>query len=312
MQKLIQKYINTPSPVHQINVFDKNIYVKRDDLLGYYFSGNKARKLRFLFDKKFNQIISYGGSQSNAMLSLAALAKIKNAKFDYICKKIPIWVKNQNFGNLYEALKLGMNLIEVEHQEYHNKINNLQAKYKNALIIKQGGATKEAEIGISELSNEIIAFADTKKIDELHIFISSATGTTALYLQKNLPKNFKVWTTPSVGDINYLKKQWLELEKDNSFYPAVLETSKKYTFAKPNKDFLQIYQLLKDKNLEIDLIYEPKIFIALKENIKKFTNKNIMYIHSGGKSGNKTQLARYFYLYSPSPLNSYGVSCNGV
>ena len=60
--------------------------MKRDDLLHPLFSGNKARKFHYFFDKdlsEYKTIISHGSSQSNAMYSLSSLAKIKNKKFKY-------------------------------------------------------------------------------------------------------------------------------------------------------------------------------------------------------------------------------------
>jgi len=43
--------INHPTPVENFLFRGKNYYLKRDDLLHPLFSGNKTRKLWFLFDK---------------------------------------------------------------------------------------------------------------------------------------------------------------------------------------------------------------------------------------------------------------------
>jgi len=74
-----------PSPVEQVMVRDRMVYLKRDDLLrleSSHVSGNKARKflaLNALPSQKFPQaIVSYGGPQSNAMLALAAICHSKN------------------------------------------------------------------------------------------------------------------------------------------------------------------------------------------------------------------------------------------
>ena len=66
------------SPISKITLEGRDFYVKRDDLIDRYLAGNKYRKLYTLLQtpsKKFNKIISYGGTQSNAMLAIAAMCK---------------------------------------------------------------------------------------------------------------------------------------------------------------------------------------------------------------------------------------------
>lgn len=75
----------SPSPVQLVLVRDRLVYIKRDDLLHLRHSnvsGNKARKMFALNQLPIEDfpdaIISYGGPQSNAMLSLAAIVNAKD------------------------------------------------------------------------------------------------------------------------------------------------------------------------------------------------------------------------------------------
>ena len=71
--------MNIPSAVETIMFRGKPVYIKRDDLIDPCLSGNKFRKLYALTvtdSSKYNQVISYGGNQSNAMLSIAVQARI--------------------------------------------------------------------------------------------------------------------------------------------------------------------------------------------------------------------------------------------
>lgn len=151
-----------PSPVEIVSVRGKQVYIKRDDLLRLErsnASGNKARKMLAL-----NQIpaaefpkcvVSYGGSQSNAMLALAAVVQSKNAeatatvnpdgnddnsydedvpeeeserlrnivrekRFVYYTKKLPRFLKKNPSGNYFRAKALGMEVIEVSNDEYNH------------------------------------------------------------------------------------------------------------------------------------------------------------------------------------------------
>lgn len=75
----------------------------------------------------------------------------------------------------------------------------------------------------------------------------------------------------------------------NDTPPEIINTNKKYHFAKCYKDFIEVYQELK-KQLEFDLLYDSKGFLSIKEN--KNIN-NIIYIHGGGINGNNSMLKRY-------------------
>lgn len=143
-----------PSPVEMVSIRGKKVYIKRDDLLRLQdsnVSGNKARKLFAL-----NQIpatdfpacvVSYGGSQSNAMLALAAIVLSKNTillsqvkdgedwtsdeglntllqmgfpekRFVYFSKTVSRFLRKNPSGNYFRAKSLGMELVELSNDKY--------------------------------------------------------------------------------------------------------------------------------------------------------------------------------------------------
>ena len=129
------------------------------------------------------------------------------------------------------------------------------------------------------------------KDENICIFLPSGTGTTALYLQQYL--KHRVYTTPVVGTKEYLIEQFEALEENLKIYPTILETKKRYYFGKLYKEFLQIWIELKEKtSIEFDLLYDPKGWLALLENIKSF-DKRILYLHQGGLFGNESMIRRY-------------------
>ncbi len=290
------------SPVHEMTFRGRTYFLKRDDLINPFFNGNKARKFDYYLNSdlsSYKKIVSYGGNQSNAMFSLSVLAKIKNLQFDYYLKPLPLFLKKNPVGNFKYALEFGMNYFELpNYEEFFQKMSSPEKTYdksgKDALLIRQGGAEKEAEQGVEKMADEIHKWADENGIKKLSIFIQSGTGTTALYLQKHL--NFKVYTTPNIGNSEYLLKQFALLDDDSSNYPVILETEKKYIFGKPYKEYYDIWKEISEENtIEFELLYDPKTLIALSEHNKNIKG-DIMYIHSGGIVGNETMLARYKYL----------------
>jgi 1-aminocyclopropane-1-carboxylate deaminase/D-cysteine desulfhydrase-like pyridoxal-dependent ACC family enzyme len=244
------------------------------------FSGNKARKFDYLLNSdltSYKKIISHGSIQSNAMFSLSILAKYKNLEFDYYSNSISSFLLVNPHGNFKYALDNGMNIYTKDMPTLFKK---------DELFIPEGGYFDKAEYGVKKLALEIEA------IDEkLDIFLPSGTGTTALYLQKNL-QNLKVYTTPCVGDSKYLKKQFLGLCKDESKHPTILDASKKYHFGKLYSEFYKEYRDLKDSGIEFDLLYDPKGWIVLRQNCHFFKNR-VLYIHQGGLIGNISMLKRY-------------------
>lgn len=275
------------SPISKINLDGRAFYVKRDDLIDPFLAGNKFRKLYTLLQtpaKTYNKIISYGGTQSNAMLAISAMCKQKGWEFLYYTKTLSTQQKKQNDGNYFHSIELGMNHVEIEEELYKGFIASLRLNLEDkTFIIDQGGAVEEAKIGLEVLAKEIRA----SSLDTKSLATPSGTGTTALFLALGLPE-YRIYTTPCVGDIHYLKEQMQALHTipDNLI---ILEPEKKYHFAKPYPEFLKVYQNLLESGIEFDLLYAPGMWKALLEQ----TQEKVLYIHSGGVTGNKSMLKRY-------------------
>ncbi|BDY13778.1 hypothetical protein HCR_20900 [Hydrogenimonas cancrithermarum] len=239
--------------------------------------------------------MSYGGSQSNAMLSLAYLAKSKGWDFVYYVKKLPDWLAKNPTGNLKLALDLGMKAVEIPHSEFYGRIEDVRSTLSDdTLLVAQGGAEKIAEEGVRLLAKEILSWANRKGIGSCSVATPSGTGTTALYLRRHLPKEIEVLTTPVVGDRDTLLAQWHELEPDEPFLPKILEHWPKHPFAKPKKCYFDAWHSLKRSGVEFDLVYAPKMWLELLSAYENL-QKPILYIHSGGVSGNMSQIEHYRY-----------------
>ena len=283
-------YIN--SPIEKINFNNQEYFVKRDDLLNPNFSGNKARKFYYYLINDFpniKKVVSHGSSQSNAMYSLSVLCKLKNWHFDYYVDHTASFLKENPIGNYKYALENGMNIIEGILPNSFDE---------ETLFISEGGAVREASFGIEILAKEIKKWAEENNIKNLKIFLPSGTGTTALYLQKFLP--FEILTCACVGNDEYLKKQFEELEKNN--LPTIIEMGKKYHFGKLYKEFYDIHrELLKQTNIEFDLLYDSLGWICFEKYVSslenKYKNYKFLYIHQGGIIGNLSMSERYKYKY---------------
>jgi 1-aminocyclopropane-1-carboxylate deaminase/D-cysteine desulfhydrase-like pyridoxal-dependent ACC family enzyme len=287
----------TPTPLSCIEVDGREFFIKRDELYDTYLSGNKFRKLQKLIDtpkEQYRRIISYGGSQSNAMLSIAALAKAKGWEYIYYTKRLSSYQRENPNGNYKYALALGMQHKEIAHELYEEFIASLTLTLDDTtVVVHQGGADVMAAYGLEKLATELREQLDGSGVNALAT--PSGTGTTALFLAKAMPE-YRVYTTPSVGSSSYLEQQMCALGEIPKNL-TILEPPKKYHFAKPYLEFYQLYKkLLSEGGIEFDLLYAPLLW----QELLAQTTQNICYIHSGGLIGNESMLPRYEKLLNKS------------
>ncbi|HIP50984.1 MAG TPA: 1-aminocyclopropane-1-carboxylate deaminase/D-cysteine desulfhydrase [Campylobacterales bacterium] len=305
--------MNSPTQKHIFQ--NKTIYLKRDDLLSKEFSGNKARKFFYYLDNEFpnvEKIVSYGSNQSNAMYSLSVLAKLKGWKFDYYVTHVPSYLEENPHGNYKYALENGMKLhVGRITPQALPSVAPIPTKDESILFIEEGGRDVYAEYGLKILAEEILVWKEEQGFDAINIFLPAGTGTTALYLGKSFnvgegttegsacgaPRP-TVFTTPCVGNVEYLKEQFKMLEKDVKFHPQIIEPSKKRHFGKLYRESYNIWLKLRhEMGVEFDLLYDPHGWLTLLENPELF-DKPLLYIHQGGLLGNESMLKRYERKYN--------------
>ncbi len=318
------------SPITQHRFHQHTFYLKRDDQLHSHFCGNKARKFMQLLEMLLPEVttlVSYGSAQSNSMLSLAALAKIRGWKFEFYVDRIPHWLKATPRGNYRAALELGANIISVSEKLKDSSPDKQTADKQNVdgqtvdrqttdltaspsltpeqyikqvrtlspscFFVPEGGRFQMAEYGIKQLAREIVDWTRFEADKEFVVALPAGTGSTALYLQKHLqPHGIEVLTCACVGGNEYLKQQFLELEPDT--HPTVISSDRKHHFGKLYQQDYQTWQaLLEQTDIEFDLLYDPLMWQCLLPWLDNHPDKTLLYVHQGGLIGNETMLARY-------------------
>lgn len=289
-------YLSRNSPVTKHNLFGRQVFVKRDDLLNFHgLSGNKARKFYHLasLEQFPKHLISFGGIQSNSMLALAQLVQSKkestndeSIRFTYFTKAIPKFLKMSPSGNYDIALKCGMQVIEIDSFQYNELIEGhfglvlkrLGMTPEESHFVPMGGACMDAAVGLSQLAEEIYDFAKEKG-GRWRVLVASGTGTTALFLNHSLHKKYAsssdfkvdVQAIPCVGSAVYLLSQMqllasVVMEESGVHYPGILEipNDQSYVFAKPYKEHLEIWNTLRrSSGIKFDLVYAPRAWQLL-------------------------------------------------
>ncbi|KKD60282.1 1-aminocyclopropane-1-carboxylate deaminase [Grimontia sp. AD028] len=288
------------TPVTQHRFEGHSFFLKRDDQLHPHFSGNKARKLMALLeleDKGVTHLIGYGSPQANSLLSLAALAKMKDWQLEFYVDRIPGWLKENPIGNYRIALELGAEVIAVSeltdepiHPHDYIHANRLG---EGCLYVPEGGRSPIAERGVVTLAKEILEWVQSNHMENVCVALPSGTGTTALFLHKHLKAHgIEVLTCPCVGGKDYLVEQFKELGETS--FPAVLETPSKHHFGKLYRQDYQTWKaLLEQTGVEFDLLYDPLMWRCLSDWLLENKNKTLLYVHQGGIIGNESMLPRY-------------------
>ncbi|WP_369410255.1 1-aminocyclopropane-1-carboxylate deaminase/D-cysteine desulfhydrase [Hufsiella ginkgonis] len=157
------------------------VFIKRDDLIHPYISGNKWRKLKYTLrraeQEQKRHLVTFGGAWSNHLVATACAA----AKFGF---KSTGFVRGEEIQNL--ALTLcrifGMQLIFTSRESYRDKQALFNQHFGNdsqGFFIDEGGAGPDAVKGCAELADELATDFD-------HVFCACGTGTTAAGLWNGL------------------------------------------------------------------------------------------------------------------------------
>lgn len=300
--QLTEKHILTPIYNISDKLNDNNFYIKREDLFPLSFGGNKARKALLFFKdillKDANCVVTYGSSSSNHCRVIANLAASQGIRC-VIISPIENTKKNYNsmmmklFGAEVVYSKVSNVKITIE-----NKISELKRLGYNPYFIPGGGHGNIGTKAYVEVYKEIREYESINNIHFDYIFHASGTGTTQAGLicgkliygdKKKIIGISIARKNPYGGQVvlnsvnDYLK--CLGMECAIADVVNFIDDYVIYGYGTYNKNILNtIKHALIQDGIPMDTIYTGKAFWGMKEYIKKnkITNKNILFIHTGG------------------------------
>jgi len=157
------------------------VFIKRDDMIHPFISGNKWRKLKYTLQQAREQnkstLVTFGGAWSNHLLATACAG----ASFGFSTVG---YVRGEEVKNPVLALcKLyGMELCFISRDDYKDKESVFKRRFgenDHALFINEGGYSPEAAQGCAEMITELQQYYD-------HILCACGTGATLAGLQQGL------------------------------------------------------------------------------------------------------------------------------
>lgn len=155
-----QSAIQTPLQLVEAPIFDDlgiKFYLKRDDLIHPFVSGNKWRKLKYnlieAHQQGYQKLLTFGGAYSNHLVAVAAAGQILGFETIGIVRGQEL--SAQSNPTLQFLNRCGMHLIFVNREAYRDKIQLAHLYGKECFIIPEGGTNTQAIKGVGEVIGEI-------------------------------------------------------------------------------------------------------------------------------------------------------------
>ena len=267
---------------------DLELFVKRDDLIHNYISGNKIRKLNqniFSFYKnKCKKLVTFGGAFSNHLLATAALCNELSIDCVGIVRGEELNAKS-NFI-LSKCDSLGMKL------EFVSRTNFLEQKKMSGLLVKdgiptwfvpEGGANLEGIEGCKEIVSE------NEEIFDYYV-VAQGTTTTSIGIALALPPSAKIIVVPVLKGFNSKSEMKSVLNNVDLWNVIkdkiiVLDDFHFGGYAKSTNELREFISEINQINeMQIEEVYTGKALYALKNYLEKnfVKNKKVLFIHTGG------------------------------
>ena len=267
---------------------DLELFVKRDDLIHKYISGNKIRKLNqniFSFYKnKCKKLVTFGGAFSNHLLATAALCNELSIDCVGIVRGEELNV-NSN-GILKKCSSLGMQLNFVSRSSFseQKKMNGLV--FQDGIptwFIPEGGANLEGIEGCKEI------VAENEEIFDYYV-VAQGTTTTSIGIALALPPSAKIIVVPVLKGFNSKSEMKSVLNNVDLWNVIkdkiiVLDDFHFGGYAKSTNELRDFISEINQLNeMQIEEVYTGKALYALKNYLEKnfVKNKKVLFIHTGG------------------------------
>ena len=264
------------------------IVIKREDLIHPRVSGNKFRKLKYIFqeikEQEVSALLTFGGAFSNHLAATAYAGKNNGVHTIGIVRGDEWERKIHESATLNYCVTQGMELHCISRDIYTQKeqapiVSKLMNKMLGLRIIPEGGTEPLAVKGCLEI-------LQSEDHDFDVICSSVGTGGTIAGLV-----NFSNYNQNLIG-FNALNNTEIvqtieELTNKNNWFIENGYTFGGYAKIKPNlisfmNDFYQQYKI------PLDPIYTGKMVFGIFDLIKKNKwpwGKKILIIHTGGLQG---------------------------
>lgn len=281
LEDSINQRINLPNKAVEL-------YIKREDKIHPFVSGNKYRKLKYnLLEAKgkgFDTLLTFGGAFSNHIAAVASAGKLFGFKTIGIIRGEELQGKIADNATLTFAKENGMQFKFVSRETYRNKttevfLKALKDEFGVFYLIPEGGTNALAVKGCEE-----ILTPEDKGFN--YVCCSLGTGGTISGIINCSKPSQQVLGFPALkGD--FLKEDISKFATQTNW--KLITDYHFGGYAKINKELVTfINQFKADYKVPLDPVYTGKMVFGVVDLIKKAyfpKGSKILVIHSGGLQG---------------------------
>ena len=264
------------------------IVIKREDLIHPRVSGNKFRKLKYIFqeikEKEVSALLTFGGAFSNHLAATAYAGKNNGVHTIGIVRGDEWEKKIHESATLNYCVTQGMELHCISRDIYIQKeqapiVSKLMNKMLGLRIIPEGGTEPLAVKGCLEILQ-----SEDHDFDVICSSVGTGGTLAGLVNSSNYNQNLIGFNALNNTEIVQTIE---ELTNKNNWFIENGYTFGGYAKIKPNliyfmNDFYQQYKI------PLDPIYTGKMVFGIFDLIKKNKwpwGKKILIIHTGGLQG---------------------------
>ena len=295
MQNLLET-LTLPSPIQSFHFKefpDKELLIKRDDLIHPLVSGNKWRKLKYNIDyalqEGYEGILSFGGAFSNHLFALSAACKMVGLKCKTIIRYTGLDPENPTMKFLVEQDAILSFMIGSAYRKAFSPgyIENIKSQFPRYHVIPEGGSNKLAIRGVQEIMEEVY---QQIQHDKLLVICGVGSGSTITGIVKSLRPYDSAIGMVAVNDESLKEKIRSQLSVKENNRLSLDFNAHQGGFGKVS-DSLMIFtnEFYKRTNIPIDPIYNGKVLQRVYRLLEKKEldgDYKILMIHTGGLQGN--------------------------
>jgi D-cysteine desulfhydrase len=311
-----------PTPIQPLRRFGEKLsvelYVKRDDLTGAALSGNKIRKLEFVFADVLAQeadtVITCGGAQSNHCRATAIAAAMLGLNCRLLLRTPDPSNPPPPEGNILLDRMSGAEIVWITPEEYKNRdvffereASSLRDAGRKPYIIPEGASYAVGAWGYiraaEELVNDLagIPGGANQPITIINAAGSGGTSAGLILGVKMLDLNARIvsvnvcddreYFVHVIGDIceKVLADYHLEIDFSRERDIEIIDgyVGRGYALSQP-EELALIRDVARAEGIFLDPVYTGKAFFGMVQELKrdpKCFGDRIIFIHTGGIFG---------------------------
>jgi D-cysteine desulfhydrase len=312
-ERIVRARLPTPcEPMSRVSQkLGIDLLIKRDDLTGSALSGNKIRKLEFLFAEAIAQgcdtVITCGGEQSNHCRATAiAATQLGLSSYLLLRTDLPSQPPAVEANILLDKL-VGAEIRWVSRGEYARRAElfqtvaeELRARGKKPYVIPEGGSNALGAWGYVKCVDELRSELTEGPTTLIYAAGSGGTGAGLILGCKLLGLPWRVVGVNVCDDDAYFRKAIGEIVEsaidrwrlDVTFSRDEIELRDGYVgigYAKSRpEELVTIRDVARSEGIVLDPVYTGKAFHGFQRELEKDRNqfgKRVVFVHTGGIYG---------------------------